>query len=221
MQPVPLPVTDIDLASDLAAFESELADHLALDPAAQALLFTEAHTANSFSDEPVTDGQLRAVYDLIKWGPTAMNSQPLRIAFLRPGAGRDRLIPHMAEGNQAKTAIAPVVAVLAADLDFHDEFPKTFPVFPGARDAHADETRRVPAAHLSASLQIGYFIVGLRAAGLAAGPMSGFDADGVSQEFFPDGRHRALVVVNIGYPTEESFRPRQPRLAFDEVAQIL
>ena len=116
-----------------------------------------------------------------------------------------------------KTAAAPLVAVLAADVDFHDEFHCTFPVFPGARDAFADEEARTEAAVLNSALQIGYFLVGLRAAGLAAGPMAGFDADAVSQEFFADGRHRALVVVNIGQATEQSYRPRQPRLAFEDV----
>ena len=50
-----------------------------------------------------------------------------------------------------------------------------------------------------------------------AGPMAGFDAQAVSRAFFPDGRHRVFMVVNLGHPCEESYRPRQPRLAYDEV----
>lgn len=166
----------------------------------------------------MSDEQLRAVYELSKWGPTAMNSQPLRVVWVQSPEARGRLVPLMFGGNQAKTAAAPVVAVLGADHDFHDEFAKTFPAFPGARDVFLDETAREEAAHLSAGLQVGYFIIGVRATGLAAGPMGGFDAEGVSREFFPDGRHRALLVVNIGRPAVDGYRPRQPRLDYEDVA---
>jgi len=206
----------IDPTPDIDRLEAEF-NGLQLSPDAQDLLFREAATANAFTDEPVTDEQMRAVYDLAKWGPTAMNSQPLRIVLVRSAEARARLVGHMAEGNRAKTEAAPLVAILAADHDFHDEFGKTFPVFPGARDAFSDESARIESAELSSGLQIGYFIIAVRAAGLAAGPMGGFDAAGVSQEYFPDGRHRALLVVNIGQPSVDAFRPRQPRLDFDEV----
>ncbi len=211
-------MTQLDLSPvELDAFESEFAAPMAVSAEVQDLLFRDAHTANAFSDESVTDEQMRAVYELVKWGPTAMNSQPLRVVLVRSGEARERLVAHMAEGNKAKTLAAPLVAVLAADVDFHDEFHRTFPAYPGARDAFADEQARTKAALLNSSLQIGYFVIGVRAAGLAAGPMSGFDAEGLSQEFFPDGRHRALVVVNLGQPSDQAFRPRQPRLDFDDV----
>ena len=109
----------------------------------------------------------------------------------------------MAEGNRAKTEAAPLVAILAADHDFHDELPRVFPVFPGARDAFGDDDQRAHAAGFNAALQIGYFLVGIRAAGLAAGPMAGFDADAVSRRFFPDGRHR---------PARGQHRPADRRL---------
>jgi nitroreductase len=211
-------MTDLDLSpTELEAFEAQFATPMAIPADVQDLLFRDAHTANSFTDQAVSDEQLRSVYELIKWGPTAMNSQPLRIVLVRSPEARARLVEHMSGNNKAKTVAAPVVAILAADVDFHDEFPKTFPAFPGARDAFSDEVLRKQAATLSSSLQIGYFIVGVRAAGLAAGPMGGFDAEAVSREFFPDGRHHALVVVNIGYACEESFRPRQPRLDYTDV----
>lgn len=193
---------------------------LALSADAQSLLFREGRTANAFADEPVTEDQIRAIYDLVKWGPTAMNAQPLRIVLVRTDDARNELVARMSEGNRARTAAAPLVAVLAADLDFHDEFPRTFPVHPGARATFADEAARTGAATFNASLQIGYFLVGVRAAGLAAGPMGGFDQDAVSRHFFPDGRHRALLVVNLGYPTESSYRPRQPRLPYADVVSV-
>ena len=196
---------------------------LALDEQAQDLLFREARTANAFTDEPVTDEQIRAIFDLVKWAPTSMNNQPLRVVVLRSEEAKARLIPLMGEGNQAKTAAAPAVALLAADVDFHDELPKLFPHFPGARDLFdGDEASRASTAELNAGLQIGYAILGIRAAGLAAGPMTGFDAEAIAKEFFPDGRHRVLVAVNIGKPAAEgAWFDRLPRLSYDEVVTTL
>ena len=215
-------MTDLDVSpADLAAFEADFDTPLAISPRVQDLLFRDARTGYAFTDEPVSDDEVRAVYDLVKWAPTAMNSQPLRILLIRTPEARTRLLGHVFEGNKAKTASAPLVAVLAADLDFHDELPKIFPVNPGARNGFANEERRERAAVFNTSLQIGYFLIGVRAAGLVAGPMGGFDADGVTAEFFPDGRHQALLVVNIGHPADSAFRPRLPRLNFDEVVATI
>ena len=210
-------MTDLDLTSDLTAFEQEFDAGLAVPTDVADRLFRRAATAYRFSDEPVTDEQVRAVHELLKWGPTAMNTQPLRIVLVRSEQAREKLVEQMAGGNQERTAAAPLLALLAADVDFHEELDRVFPVYPNAKAGFADEQARAAAAHTNAVLQAGYFIVAVRAAGLVAGPMGGFDADAVSREFFPDGRHRVFLVVNLGHPCEESYRPRQPRLDYDEV----
>lgn len=189
---------------------------LALSAEAQDLLFREARTANTFTGEPVSDEQIRAVYELVKYGPTSMNQQPLRIVLVRSPEARKRLVKYMSEGNQAKTATAPLVAILAADLDFHENLPKVFPHVPGAKDVFADPAKRGTSARFNATIQVGYFILGVRAAGLAAGPMTGFDADGINAEFFGDGRHTVLAVVNIGRPGDGAWFGRSPRLDFEE-----
>ncbi|MER5196207.1 malonic semialdehyde reductase [Streptomyces sp. NPDC002755] len=190
---------------------------LALDATAQDLLFREAHTANTFTDEPVTDEQVQAIYDLVKYGPTAFNQTPLRITLVRSAEARERLVQHMAEGNQAKTATAPLVAILSADNEFHEELPTLFPAFPQAKDLFfSTRPAREGAAALNAALQAAYFIIGVRAAGLAAGPMTGVDLEGVRKEFLDDD-HTPLMVVNIGKPGEGASYPRSPRLAYDEV----
>jgi len=195
-----------------------MSDILELSPDAQDLLFREARTANAFSDEPVTDEQVAAIYDLVKYGPTAMNNQPLRVLLVRDGEPRERLLKHMADGNRDKTANTPLVAVLAADTDFHEHLPRTFPHFPGARDLFAgDDASREQVARFNATLQVAYFLLGVRAAGLAAGPMNGFDADGLDQEFFDGTTLKSLVVVNIGKPAENAWFDRLPRLELDEV----
>ena len=192
-------------------------DLLAIDQATQDLLFKQARTANAFTDEPVTEDQVRAIHDLVKYGPTAMNVQPLRVLLVRTPEARAKLVEHMADGNKAKTLAAPLVAVLAADTDFHDELHRTFPIRPGARDAFLDDERREAAARFNATLQAAYFIVGVRAAGLAAGPMGGFDAAGIDAEFFPDGKHKTIMVVNIGKPAENAWFDRLPRLEYEDV----
>ncbi|MCK1795984.1 malonic semialdehyde reductase [Streptomyces sp. XM4193] len=190
---------------------------LALDDAAQNLLFREAHTAQTFADTPVSDEQIHAVYDLIKLAPTAFNLSPLRLTLVRTPEARERLVQHMSEGNKQKTRTAPLTAILSTDLDFHERLPELFPAVPGLKDSlFAELETREQHGRFNAALQAGYFLLGVRAAGLAAGPMTGLDADAVDKEFFGDGKQRTLLVVNIGLPGEDAFRPRAPRLAAAE-----
>ncbi|MFI5945219.1 malonic semialdehyde reductase [Streptomyces uncialis] len=190
---------------------------LVLAPTAQDLLFREARTANTFTDEPVTEEQVQAIYDLVKFGPTAFNQTPLRVTLVRSAEARERLVAHMSEGNQAKTATAPLVAILSADNEFHEELPQLLPHFPQAKDAFfAERPVRENSAQVNAALQAGYFIIGVRAAGLAAGPMTGFDFAGVQKEFL-DEDHSPLMVVNIGRPGDDAWFPRSPRLGYEQV----
>jgi 3-hydroxypropanoate dehydrogenase len=191
---------------------------LVLGADAEALLFTEARTANTFSDAPVSDEQLRAIVELAKWPPTAANTNPLRVLFVRTPEARERLVEQMSGANQAKTLTAPAVAVLAADMSFHEQIPRLLPFRPELKEVFgADEARRERHARFNATLQAGYFILAIRAAGLAAGPMAGFDADGVDREFFADRDWRSILVVNIGRPGADPWFDRLPRLDYDDV----
>jgi 3-hydroxypropanoate dehydrogenase len=189
-----------------------------LDEEARAVLFTEARTANTFAPIPVSDEQLSSIWELAKWAPTAANTQPLRVLYVRPGEGRERLVKHMNDGNKAKTESAPAVAVLAVDTRFHEHIPTIFPMRPEMQDVfEANEEMRARTSSFNATLQAGYFILAVRAHGLAAGPMAGFDAAGVDAEFFPDGRYHAIMVVNIGHPGENPWFGRLPRLDHEDV----
>jgi 3-hydroxypropanoate dehydrogenase len=188
-----------------------------LDERGRAIVFTGARTANSFSDQPVTDEELADIYELVKWTPTAANTQPLRVLFVRTPEGKERLLKHMADGNRDKTESAPVTAVLAYDTRFHEHVPTVFPINPGMKDAlEANEEMRHGMGNFSAALGVGAFILATRAAGLAAGPMAGFDKDGIDSEFFPDGRWKSLLVVNIGHPGENPWFDRLPRLSQEQ-----
>jgi 3-hydroxypropanoate dehydrogenase len=191
----------------------------ALNDAGRSLLFTEARTANTFSDVPVTDEELVGIWDLAKWAPTQANLQPLRVVYVQSPEARARLVDHMSDGNKAKTLAAPAVAVLALDSRFHEHVPTVMPFMPQLEEVfEGNEDARFSTARLNSALQAGYFVLAVRAQGLAAGPMSGFDAAAFDADFFPDGRLNSFMVVNIGHPGEGAFRNRLPRL---DAAQVV
>ncbi len=192
-----------------------------LSEAALAQLFTEARTRNGWTDRPVPEALLRKLYDLTKFGPTAVNNTPARFIFVTSPEAKARLVPLMAEGNRAKTAQAPVTVIIGQDLDFPETLPTLFPHAPGAKDWFADEAMRRESAFRNASLQGGYLILAARALGLDVGPMSGFDPAGVKAEFFPDNNVEPNFIMNIGYGNDDNLFPRSPRLAFEEASRIL
>jgi 3-hydroxypropanoate dehydrogenase len=194
---------------------------LAIDDAAADLLFRDAHTTYRFTSEPVSDEQIRAVHELVKWAPTALNAQPLRVTLVRTAQARERLLRHLAPHNVAKSESAPLVAILSYDVDFHEALPVVAPHNPGAREGFADEGGRHGFGSFNGALQVAYFILGVRAAGLAAGPMGGFNKAGLDAEFFADGRQRSLLVLNIGHPAADGQFPRSPRLDFDQVVSVV
>ncbi|MER8073752.1 malonic semialdehyde reductase [Streptomyces sp. NPDC094034] len=184
-----------------------------LDQRSREIIFTKARTANSFADTPVSDEELRDIWELTRWTPTSANVQPMRVLFVRTPAGKERLAPHMAEGNRAKTDSAPAVAIVAYDNEWHEEIPNVFPIFPQMRDDYvADLDGRHSTGRFSAALQAGAFILAVRAAGLAAGPMGGFDGPGIDAEFFGGTNWTTLMVVNIGHPGEDPWFERLPRV---------
>lgn len=192
---------------------------LVLPEEAQDLLFRKARTVNAFTDEPVTDEQLQQVYDLVKWGPTAMNMQSLRVLAVRSKEQRAALAAHMSGGNKEKTVAAPLTLVFGADLDFHDNLLTQYPAVEGVRDMLHGQGRpgRTGAAKLNAALAIAYWFIGLRSAGLAVGPMTGADFDAIAREFFPGERVVPMVVANVGHADHSATYPRGPRLDLDEV----
>ncbi len=186
------------------------------------LVFRSARSVNRFMDRAVPDDALRRIYDLLKWGPTSMNCQPARYLFIKSPEAKARLKPALSPGNVDKTMAAPVTAIVALDTRFYEHLPTQYPAVAGARDLFAGNTSLAEStAFRNSSLQGAYLIVAARLQGLDCGPMSGFDADKLNAEFFPDGRYKANFLVNIGYGDHAGDYPRGSRLAFDEAADIL
>lgn len=202
--------------------EINVHDDLILDPQATDTLFLEARTANSWADGDISEQTLQTIYALTRMAPTAMNIQPLRISWIRSPEARARLVAHMSEGNKAKTLTAPMVAVLSYDTDWHELMPTTAPHAAGMIPTFAanDSLRQGMAAN-NAHIQAGFFIMAARAAGLAAGPMGGFDASGIDAEFNSGTQRKAFLVVNLGRPNGIVDRDRLHRLEFDAATQTL
>lgn len=190
------------------------------DTAALDTLFRSARTFSHWRNEPVSLDTLRALYDLMKWGPTSANSCPLRIVFVTSPEAKAQLLPAMSAGNVEKTRTAPVTAILAQDMAFYDRLPQLYP-HTDARSWYAGrEAAIAEAAMRNSSLQAGYFIMAARAVGLDCGPMSGFDADKVNAAFLSGTTWRVNFVCNLGYGDRASLHPRLPRLTFDEACVL-
>ena len=194
-----------------------------VDTAVTDRLFRDARTVGRFTDAPVPDELLHEVYDAVRLGPTAMNTTPLRLLVVRTPEARARLAAHMAEFNRDRVLAAPVSLVVAADTDFHEHMATLVPHAPtsGERFAGVPDVR-AGLARDGAWLQTGYLVLGLRAAGLGVGPMTGMDAAGIDTEFFAGTSWRAIAVLNVGHPDGEGTdRPRAPRLAWEQAVRVV
>jgi 3-hydroxypropanoate dehydrogenase len=183
-------------------------------------LFRTARTQNTYQDRPIEDAQLRALYDLLKWGPTSANMSPARFVFVKSPAAKEKLRPALSEGNLAKTMAAPVTVIVAYDEDFHEKLPYLFPHTDAKAWFDGPRENRHDAAFRNGSLQGAYLILAARSLGLGAGPMSGFDNAKVDAAFFAGTTVKSNFLVNLGYGDSAGLFPRSPRLSFDEVARI-
>jgi 3-hydroxypropanoate dehydrogenase len=186
------------------------------------VLFRKARTHRKWRAEPVTQQMLMAAYDLMRWGPTTNNICPARIVFVASQTAKERLKPHLNQGNVEQTMSAPATAILAYDLKFFEMMPKLGPN-PNAKQSWSEKSPGELHEHAfrNGSLQAGYFIMAARAVGLDCGPMSGFDNAGVDREFFAGTTIKSNLLCNLGYGEETSLRPRAGRLDFDEACRII
>ena len=193
-----------------------------LDDVALDLILRKARTQNGWLPTPVTDDQLRAIYDIMRLGPTSANSCPARIVFLRTAAAKARLIPALSPTNVDKTKAAPVTAIIGYDTRFFELMPKLFPHRPDMKDNYANNPGLAEVtAFRNGTLQGAYFMIAARAVGLDVGGMSGFDNAKVDTEFFPDGRIKSNFLCNLGYGDPAKILPKLPRLDFEEACTLL
>jgi 3-hydroxypropanoate dehydrogenase len=180
-------------------------------------LFSEAHTAKTFLDEPVHDEQIEALYDMVKWAPTTMNIQPLRLIVAKSDAAKAQVLEHLGGSNREQAAAAPLLTVVCADTNFHDTLTDVVPHIPNAREFFLDDERREATARHQTWLQTGYLIVGIRALGLGCGPMLGYDATGLDATMLANTSLVSTMVMTIGVPDPDGYGERRPRLDLDRV----
>jgi 3-hydroxypropanoate dehydrogenase len=200
--------------------ESSMAE--ALSETALDQLFRNARSYNGWLDKDVNDEQLRAIYDLVKMGPTSANQQPARLVWCKSAHAKARLAQYASEKNQPKITNAPVCAILAMDLEFHEQLPWLFPHTDARSWFAGNEDLRRANAFRNSSLQGAYLMLAARALGLDCGPMSGFDNAAVDADFFAgEPNWKSNFICSIGYGDPASIFGRSPRPDFDKFNRIL
>lgn len=186
------------------------------------ILFRSARSHSFWLDKPVSDDQLRQLYELMKWGPTSANCTPARLVFVRSQNSKERMKSCLDDGNVTKSMTAPVVAIIGMDMEFYEKLPKLFPHNLEASSWFKGKPEKIhETAFRNSSLQGAYFMLAARSLGLDCGPMSGFNAKKLDAEFFPDGKIKSNFICAVGYGDATKLFPRGPRLDFKEACKII
>jgi nitroreductase len=185
-------------------------------------LFREARTRNAWTERPVTDNQIKKLYQLTSLGPTSANSCPARFVWVKSPEAKARLAAFAMPANQPKILAAPVTVIIGYDIDFAETLPRLFPARGQQLKTVFNDTSLAQITALrNSSLQGAYLIIAARALGLDCGPMSGFDHTAVDKEFFPDTRIHSNFLCCLGYGSDDGLFPRNPRLSFEEAASVV
>lgn len=193
-----------------------------LEAAALDQLFREARSYNGFLDRPITDEQIQAMWDLMKFGPTSANQLPARLVWCKSPEAKERLARHASEKNKPKIVGAPVCVIVAMDLDFHEQLPWLFPHTDARSWFAGSEDGRKLSALRNSTLQGAYLIMAARALGLDCGPMSGFDNAAVDADFFADEpQWKSNFICSIGHGDPASIFRRSPRPDFGAFNRLL
>ena len=186
-----------------------------------AQLFSEARTHNAWFEGDVSDALLHEIVDLVKLAPTSANCSPARFLFVKSREAKEKLKPHLSEGNRDKTMKAPVCTIVGYDLDFYKHLPKLFPHADAKSWFEGNEAKIFDTAFRNGTLQGAYLIMAARALGLDCGPMSGFDNQGIDRDFFAGTNIKSNFLCSLGHGDASVLFPRSPRFSFDEMARIL
>ena len=184
-------------------------------------IFRTARSYNGYTDRPVTEDQLHAIWELMKWGPTSANQLPARLVWCVSDEAKAKLAACASDVNQDKIRKAPVSVIVAMDVEFHEHLPELFPHVDAKAWFDGNTELRTASAVRNSTLQGAYFIVAARALGLDTGPMSGFDQGAVDKAFFADRPGvRTNFISTLGYGDPASLHGRSPRPAFEKFNTI-
>ncbi|WP_271078307.1 malonic semialdehyde reductase [Aurantiacibacter sp. MUD61] len=193
-----------------------------LSDSALDLIFRDARSYNGWLDKDVSREQIEAIYDLMKMGPTSANQQPGRFVWVTTPEAKQRLADCADEGNKEKILGAPATVIIGYDLDFHEQLPWLFPHTDAKSWFEGKVEGRKESAFRNSVLQGAYLMIAARALGLDCGPMSGFDPEKTTKEFFADQpRYTADWLCAIGYGDPDSIFDRSPRPEFDTFNKVI
>jgi 3-hydroxypropanoate dehydrogenase len=193
-----------------------------LDESGLDTIFRTARTFNGYTPDPVTQADIRAIYDLLKMGPTSANMQPARFVWLLSQEGKDRLAGFASSKNAAKIKAAPAAVIIAMDTEFNEQLPWLFPHDQSARTWFPDTAKRHEHAFRNSSLQGAYFLIAARALGFDTGPMSGFDNAKVDAAFFADRPNvKSNFISTLGHGDPSTIFGRLPRPEFEQFNTVL
>ena len=185
-------------------------------------LFRTARTYNGFLDKPVSEAQLHAIWDLVKYGPTSANALPARIVWCVSDEAKQKLAALAMPANGEKILSAPVTAIIGMDTEFFEHLPELFPHTDARSWFVGNDALAHATAFRNSSLQGGYFILAARALGLDTGPMSGFNNDAVDAAFFADTPAvKSNFISTLGYGDPATIFERSPRPGFERFNRIV
>jgi len=191
-----------------------------IDDTALDTLFREARSYNRWQADVLPESKLRALYDLLKMGPTSANCCPARFVFVASTEGKEKLAKCVSEGNHVKVQQAPVTAIIAMDEKFYEKVPYLFPHKPEIAEVFKDPRLGKATLMRNATLQGAYLILAARSLGLDTGPMSGFSNDKVDEAFLAGTSYKSNFLCALGVGTTEMLFPRSPRLSFEEACRM-
>lgn len=187
-----------------------------LDDASIELILTGARSHYAWKDTPVSEEQIRTMYDMVKMGSTSMNGCPARFVFVTSDEGKAKIVKSLKPANVPKVDGAPLTVIVAHDLEFWKQLPYLFPHEDRRHMFEGKESYIKDTAYRNTTLQGAYLMIAARAIGLDVGAMSGFSNEIVDEEFFKGTSLRSNFLCNIGVADETALFQRLPRFDFEQ-----
>ena len=144
-----------------------------------------------FSDRPVSDDDLRSLFEAVRWAASSYNEQPWRFIVARreETAHFERLLSCLVEGNQPWARYAPVLVLTAVSLSFS-----------------RNDKPNAAAVH-DMGLAAGNLTFEATSRGLSVHQMIGIEPERAREVFsIPDG-YQVLTALAIGYAGRQAGLP--------------
>jgi nitroreductase len=145
-------------------------------------IIRERWSPRSFSDRPVSEDQLKKVFEAARWAASSFNEQPWRfVVGLRGTSTHEKIFQSLGEFNQKWAQKAPVLVLGATKTKF----------------TQSGKDNRVALYDLGAAAA--FLALEATALGLAAHQMSGFDPEAARKSLAIPDDYAIGAVIALGY----------------------